>query len=96
MMLASAIQAGFAGRPEQIVDAVKEGPKAIVASALTVTVMDVLIRGADEIAEVVWQAGRGDAQQVLDGLAAHADQAGGLGGTFLGPLACCSGWSGCW
>ena len=86
-MLASAIQAGFGGRPELIVDALKEGPKAIVASALTVTVMDVLIRGADVVAEVVWQAGRGDAQQVLDGLAATLSRAGGLATTFLGPLA---------
>jgi hypothetical protein len=70
-----------------IVDALKEGPKAIVASAVTVTVMDLLIRGADVLAEVVWQAGRGDAQQVLDGLAATLSQAGGLGTTFLGPLA---------
>ena len=51
------------------------------------TVMDVLIRGADVLAEVVWQAGRGDAQQVLDGLAATLSQAGGLATTFLGPLA---------
>ena len=35
-MLASATQAALAGRPEQIGDAVKEGVKAIVASALTV------------------------------------------------------------
>ena len=69
LMLASAIQAGFAGRPELIVDALKEGPKAIVATALTVTVMDVLLRGADVLADVVWQAGRADTQQVLDGLA---------------------------
>jgi hypothetical protein len=87
LMLVSAIQAGFAGRPELIVDALKEGPKAIVASAVTVTVMDLLIRGADVVAEVVWQAGRGDAQQVLDGLAATLSQAGGLATTFLGPLA---------
>ena len=36
MMLASAMQAALAGRPEQIGDAVKEGVRAIVASALTV------------------------------------------------------------
>lgn len=87
LMLVSAIQAGFAGRPELIVDALKEGPKAIVASAVTVTVMDLLIRSADVLAEVVWQAGRGDAQQVLDGLAATLSRAGGLATTFLGPLA---------
>jgi hypothetical protein len=87
LMLASAIQAGFAGRPELIVDALKEGPKAIVASALTVTVMDLLIRAADVVAETVWQTGRADAQQVLDGLAATLSQSGGLATTFLGPLA---------
>ena len=87
MMLASAVQAGFGGRPELIVDALKEGPKAIVATALTVVVMDVLIRGADAIAEAVWQSGRGDTQQVLDSVAQVTSGAGVLAGTFLGPLA---------
>jgi hypothetical protein len=86
-MLAAAIQAGFAGRPELIGDALKEGPKAIVATAVTVTVMDVLVRGADVLSAVVWQAGRGDAQQVMDGLARTMSQAGPLASTFLGPLA---------
>jgi hypothetical protein len=87
LMLASAIQAGLAGRPELIADALKEGPKAIVATALTVTVMDVLVRGADVVSQVVWQAGRTDAQRVMDGLAATMSHAGGLASTFLGPLA---------
>ena len=78
LMLASAVQAGFGGRPELIVDALKEGPKAIVASALTVTVMDVLIRGADVLSDVAWQAGRADAQSVMDGLARTMSGAGGL------------------
>src|SRR4051794_9141597 len=69
LMLASAVQAGFAGRPELVGDALKEGPKAIVASALTITVMDVVLRGADVVAAVVWQAGRGDTQHVVDGVA---------------------------
>ena len=87
MMLVSAIQAGFGGRPELIVDALKEGPKALVATALTVVVMDVMIQGGDVLADVAWQAGRGDAQQVLDTLAATLSSSGGLAGTFLGPLA---------
>ena len=87
MMLASAVQAGFGGRPELIVDALKEGPKAIVATALTVVVMDVMVRGADVLADVAWQSGRGDAQQVLDGMAAVMVSSGGLATTFLGPLA---------
>ena len=87
MMLASAVQAGFGGRPELVVDALKEGPKAIVATALTVVVMDVLIRGADAIADAVWQTGRADAQQILDSVATVTSGAGVLAGTFLGPLA---------
>jgi hypothetical protein len=87
MMLASAIQAGFGGRPELIVDALKEGPKAIAATAVTVVVMDVLVRGADAISDAVWQTGRGDAQQVLDSMAGVMSGAGALAGTFLGPLA---------
>jgi hypothetical protein len=87
MMLASAIQAGFGGRPELIVDALKEGPKAIAATAVTVVVMDVLVRGADALSEAVWQTGRADAQQVLDSVAEVMSRAGVLAGTFLGPLA---------
>lgn len=86
MMLASAMQAGFAGRPELIVDAVKEGPKSIVASAVTVTVMDVLVRGADVVGDVIWQTGRADAVNVLDGLARVIGSSGTLGTTFIGPL----------
>lgn len=86
MMLASAIQAGFGGRPELIVDAIKEGPKALFATAVTVVVMDVMIQGGDAIANVAWQAGRPQAQQVMDGLAATMVSSGGLASTFLGPL----------
>jgi hypothetical protein len=43
MMLASAIQAGLGGRPELIIDALKEGPKSLVATALTVAVVDVMM-----------------------------------------------------
>ena len=88
MMLASAIQAGLAGRPELIVDALKEGPKAIVATALTVVVLDVMLQGADMLAEVVWQGGRQDTMTALDGLADTMGAAGGgFAATFLGPLA---------
>ena len=88
MMLASAIQAGLAGRPELIVDALKEGPKAIVATALTVVVLDVMLQGADMLAAVVWQGGRDDTMTVLDGLASTMGLAGGgFAATFLGPLA---------
>jgi len=42
-MLASAIQAALAGRPEQIFDAFKHGAWSIFATAITVTVMEVLL-----------------------------------------------------
>lgn len=86
LMLASAVQAGFAGRPELVADAFKEGPKAIVASALTVTVLDVLLQGADVLAGAVWQAGRADTVRVLDGVVTAVTSSGSLGSTFLGPL----------
>ena len=35
--LASAVQAGFGGRPELVLAALKEGPKAIVASAVRIS-----------------------------------------------------------
>lgn len=87
LMLASAIQAGLGGRPELIADALKEGPKAIVATALTLVVMDMLVRGADALTEVIWGAGRGDVQSLLDGIAVILGGAGAVAGTFLGPLA---------
>ena len=40
LMLASAIQAALAGRPEQILDAFKQGAWSIVATALSITVID--------------------------------------------------------
>ena len=87
LMLGSAVQAGFGGRPELVVDALKEGPKAIVASAVTVTVMDILIRTGDALAGAVWLAGRADAQKVVDGLVSTLSKAGPLATSFLGPLA---------
>lgn len=87
MMLASAVMAGFGGRPELVVDALKEGPKSIAATAVTLVVMDVLIRGADVLSDVAWQTGRSDAQAVMDGLADAMSSSGPLATTFLGPLA---------
>lgn len=86
MMLASAMQAALAGRPEQIGDAVKEGIRAIVASALTLTVLDVLIGVTDETATMVWQDGRADLVRMLEGIVVVATTTGPLGSTFVGPL----------
>ena len=86
MMLASATQAALAGRPEQIGDAVKEGARAIVASALTLTVLDVVIGVTDEAAAMVWQVGRPDLVRMLEGMVVVATTTGPLGSTFVGPL----------
>jgi hypothetical protein len=86
MMLASAIQAALAGRPEQITDAVKHGIWAIVASALTLTMIDVGIRLVDEAAAGIWQLGRPDLVRVIERMVAVATTTGPLGTTFVGPL----------
>ncbi len=86
LMLASAIQAALAGRPEQIGDAVKEGVRAIVASALTVTAIDVLIGVTDEASAAVWQVGRADLVAMIEGMVVVATTTGPLGATFVGPL----------
>jgi len=86
MMLASSVQAALAGRPEQIGDAVKEGVKAIVASALTVTAIDVLIGVTDEAAAAVWQVGREDLVAMIEAMVVVATTTGPLGATFVGPL----------
>lgn len=86
MMLASSVQAALAGRPEQIADAVKEGVRAIVSSALTVIVLDVLIGVTDETSAMVWQVGRPDLVRMLESMVVVASTAGPLGSTFVGPL----------
>ncbi len=86
MMLASAMQAALAGRPEQIGDAVKEGVRAVVASALTLTVLDVLIGVVDEASAMVWTVGRPDLVRMLEGIVAIASVPGPLATTFVGPL----------
>ncbi|MGH9228922.1 MAG: hypothetical protein ACRD07_09370 [Acidimicrobiales bacterium] len=86
MMLASATQAALAGRPEQIGDAVKEGIRAIVASALTLTVLDVLVGVVDEASAMVWQIGRPDLVAMLEAMVVVATTTGPLSTTFVGPL----------
>lgn len=86
MMLASAVQAALAGRPEQIGDAVKQGIRAIVASTLTLTILDLLVEVVDESAAMVWQVGRPDLVDMLEAIVAVATTNGPLGTTFVGPL----------
>jgi type IV secretion system protein TrbL len=85
MMLASAIQAALAGRPEQIGDAVKQGVRAIVATALTVSAVDVLIGVTDEAAAAVWDIGREDLVTTMERIAAVATTNPHLGVNVIGP-----------
>lgn len=86
MMLASAAQAALAGRPEQITDAVKEGVRAIVSAALTITVLDVLIGVVDEASGFVWRSGRDDLVATLENVVSVAALTGPMSQTFIGPL----------
>jgi hypothetical protein len=86
MMLASAIQAALAGRPGQVGDATKEAARAIVASAFTITVVDVMVGVVDEAAAGVWQIGRDDLVAMIERTVAVATAGGPLATTFVGPL----------
>ena len=86
MMLASGVQAAISGRPEQIIDAVREGVKAIVSSALTITVLDILIGVTDEASAFVWRSGRPDLVKMIEGMMTVATTTGPLASTFVGPL----------
>ena len=86
MMLASATQAALAGRPEQILDAVRHGMWAIVASALTITVIDVLLGVVDEASAGVWASGRASLVQMIERIVTVATTTGPLANTFVGPL----------
>lgn len=86
MMLASGIQAALSGRPEQIVDAFKHGAWSVVATALTITVMEALLGLVDAISAGIWASGREDTQRLLEGVIALM-QAGALTGMgFLAVL----------
>jgi hypothetical protein len=86
MMLASASQAALAGRPEQITDAIKEGARAVVATAFTITIIDLMVRVVDEASGIIWQSGRADLVKMIEGIVFVATQTGPLGSTFVGPL----------
>ena len=86
MMFLSAAQAALAGRPEQIGDAVKESIKSIVASAFTLTVLDILIGVTDEASLMVWKSGRPDLVKMIEGMVGVATVTGPLATTFVGPL----------
>ncbi len=86
LMLASAIQAALAGRPEQILDAFKQSAWAIVATGLAITVMDILLGVVDAASDAIWAQARPDLQHLLEGVITvmSAGAVGGMG--FLAVL----------
>jgi hypothetical protein len=86
MMLASAIQTALAGRPEQVLDAVKEAARAIVATALLVTVVDHMVGIVDAASATVWDIGRDDLVAMIERMVRVSVETGPLGRTFIGPL----------
>lgn len=87
MMLISAIQMGWAGRPELFGDAIRNGAKSILGSALVVVLIDGSMQMADALTATIWSSGRSDVLSLLDG-SASAITVGAevVGLTFLGPL----------
>jgi hypothetical protein len=68
LMLASAIQAALAGRPEQILDAFKHAAWSLVATALSITVIDLLLGVVDQASADIWAHARTDLQHLLEGV----------------------------
>lgn len=87
MMLISAVQMGWAGRPELFGDAIRNGAKAVLGSAVVVVLIDGALQMADALTATIWASGRGDVLSLMDG-SASAITAGAqvIGLTFLGPL----------
>ena len=68
LMLASGIQAALAGRPEQILDAFKQAAWSLVATGLSITVIDLMLGIVDQAAAGIWATVRPDLQRLLEGV----------------------------
>lgn len=68
LMLASGIQAALAGRPEQIFDAFKQAAWSLVATALSITVIDLMLGVVDQASAGIWATVRPDLQRLLEGV----------------------------
>jgi hypothetical protein len=66
LMLASGIHAALAGRPEQIFDAFKQAAWSLVATALSITVIDLMLGVVDQAAGGIWATVRPDLQRLLE------------------------------
>lgn len=87
MMLMGGIHGALAGRPELIGDTVLAGVRGLFGTAMTLVVLDTLIRFADVISDAVWVQARPNTRDVLDSLVEGVLGGAGWGATFLGPLA---------
>jgi hypothetical protein len=87
MLLASAMQAALAGRPGQITDSLAAAVRAILASAVTVTVVDLTIGIVDEASASIWEGSRGDLVSMIENLLRVATANGPLVTSFVGPFA---------
>ncbi len=85
MMLASAIQAALLGRPEQIVDTVRQAVFAIVATAVAVTVADMLVKLVDEAGGWLWMNQRDAMKAYLENLMVVFANTP-MAGNFLAPF----------
>ena len=87
MMLISAVQMGWAGRPELFGDALRNGAKSILGAAVSVVLIDAALQVGDGLAATIWASGRGDVLALMDGSAsAITVGAEAIGLTFLGPF----------
>lgn len=86
MMLASAIQAALAGRPEQIFDAFKQAAWTLVATGLCITVMDILLGIVDAGSAAIWAQARPDLQHLLEGIITAMSAGAVTGMGFLAVL----------
>jgi hypothetical protein len=86
LMLASAIQAALAGRPEQILDAFKQAAWSLVATAMSITVIDLMLGVVDQASAGIWSTVRPDLQRLLENVISVMSASAVLDMGFLAAL----------
>jgi hypothetical protein len=86
LMLASAIQAALAGRPEQILDAFKQAAWSLVATAMSITVIDLMLGVVDQASAGIWSTVRPDLQRLLESVISVMSASAVLDMGFLAAL----------
>ena len=85
MMLANGVSAGFGGRPELVVDTIRESIAALFSTAIALTVIDALLQLVEEASGYVWKLGRTDLLAAMENWL-KVSTAPALGQSFIGPL----------